>query len=164
LAVGAELDDHTSFVLFAGKLFEIIGGRGTRVGHPNIAVFINMDTMRPREHAAAKAPDLLARLVEMVNRVRLGTETTRHGPRRTPIRCPYCLAVAIDSNAVGAAPRSSLDVRPIPDHPVGIGAAVDRLNFVGLWSASARLRLQFAFVQRNPGDDDRHGHPESPAT
>src|SRR6266850_2364556 len=69
LAVRAELDDHASFVLFAGKLFEIICGWGSRVGHPQISISIDMDTMWPDEHPAAKAPDLLARLIEMVDRV-----------------------------------------------------------------------------------------------
>src|SRR6267142_1775637 len=100
----------------------------------------------------------------MVDRVRVCTETTRSGPGRTSIRCPHRLAVAIDGNAVGAAPRSSFYVRPIPDHAIGIGAAVDRLNLVGLRSASARLRLQAASIQRNPGDDDRRALPEFPAT
>src|SRR2546427_2621619 len=100
----------------------------------------------------------------MVDRVRVCTETTRIGPGRTSIRCPYRLAVAIDGNSVGAAPRSSLDVCPIADHAIGIGAAVDRLNSVGLHGASACLRLQAAAMQRNAGDDNRRGKPKSHPT
>ena len=140
LAFGTELDDNASLVLFAGKLLELVGARRSRVGHPHIPVAIDMDAMRPDEHPAAKAPDLLARLIEMVDRVRLGAEAARRRARRTSIRRPHGFAVAIDGHAIGAAPRSSLDLRPIPDHAIGIGAAVDRLNFVGLRSASARLR------------------------
>src|SRR2546427_10776002 len=99
----------------------------------------------------------------MVDRVHVGTKTAWYGSRRTSVRCPRCLAVAIDGNAVGPAPRSSFYVRPIPYHTIGIGAAVDGLNFVCLRSASARLRLEAASVQQNRGGDDRHGVPKSPA-
>src|SRR5215470_5596647 len=97
----------------------------------------------------------------MVDRIRVRTETTRHSPRRTAIRCPYRLSVAIDGNAVRAAPRSSLYMRPIPDHTIGIGTAVDRLNFVGLGSASARLRQEAASVQHNAAHNNRRGQPKS---
>src|SRR6266403_1441325 len=50
------------------------GVRGSPVGHPHIAILIDMDAMWPHEHSATKAPDLLARLIEMVYRVRVGTE------------------------------------------------------------------------------------------
>jgi hypothetical protein len=60
LAVRAELDDNASLVLFTRKLLEILGARGTCVGHPHIAVSIDVDAVRPHEHPAAEAPDLLA--------------------------------------------------------------------------------------------------------
>ena len=110
LAVGAELDDDASLVAFAGKLLELVRARRARVGHPHIAVAIDVDAVRPHEHPAAKAPDLLPRLVEMVDRVRLGAETARRRPRRASVGRPHGLAVAVDGHAVGAAPRPSLDV------------------------------------------------------
>src|SRR5262249_48598172 len=97
----------------------------------------------------------------MVDRVRVGTETPRSGPRRTSIGCPHRLAVAIDGNTVGAAPWSSFYMRPITHHAIGIGTAVDRLNLVRLRSTSACLRLETASAQRNQSDDDRGGQPES---
>ena len=59
LAFGTELDDHASLLVFSGKLLELVGARGSCVGHPHISVAIDMDAMRPHEHPAAKAPDLL---------------------------------------------------------------------------------------------------------
>ena len=82
------------------------------------------------------------------------------GPRRAAVGGPDGLAIAIDGHAVGAAPRPSVDVRPIADHAIGISAAVDGLNFVGLRRASTRLRLDNAARHRNP-DDDQRGEPES---
>ena len=59
LAFGAELDDHAPFACFSGKLLEVVGARGSRVGHPHISLSIDVDAVRPHEHPAAKAPDLL---------------------------------------------------------------------------------------------------------
>src|SRR5262245_22153857 len=100
----------------------------------------------------------------MMDRVCICTQTTWRSAWRASIRCPHGLAVAIDGDTVGATPRSSLYVRPVPDHPIGIGTTVDRLNFIGLRSASARLRLEAASLRRSQNEDDRHSHPESPAT
>src|SRR5213594_1301791 len=71
--------------------------------------------------------------------VRPGAQTTRHRARRTPICRPYGLAVAIDGHAVGTAPRSSFDARPIPDDTIGIRAAVHGLNFIDLLRSAPRL-------------------------
>ena len=60
LAIGTELDDDASLVVFSRKLLELVGGRDARVGHPHVSVSIDMDAVRPHEHAAAKAPDLLS--------------------------------------------------------------------------------------------------------
>ena len=108
LAFRTELDDHASLALFLGRLLEVVRRRGSRVGHPHISISIDMDAVRPHEHPAAKAPDLLARLIEFVDWIRFGTETTRGGPRRASVGCPHGLAVAVDGDAVGAAPRPSL--------------------------------------------------------
>ena len=105
LAFGTELDDDASLLVFAGKLLELVGARGARVGHPHIAIAIDMDAVRPHEHPAAKAPDLLPRLIEMVDRVRLGAETARGRPRRASVGRPHGLAIPVDGHAVGAAPR-----------------------------------------------------------
>src|SRR5205807_1559714 len=69
LAVGAEFDHDASLVLFAGKFLEVIGARGSCIGHPDISVAVDMDTMRPHEHPAAEASDLLAGLVKMMDRI-----------------------------------------------------------------------------------------------
>src|SRR5205814_8448271 len=50
---------------------------------------------------------------------------------------PYGLAVAIDCNAVRAAPRSAVDLCPIANDGVWIRAAVHGRHFVGLRGASA---------------------------
>src|SRR5215813_1811685 len=60
LTFGTELDDHASLRLLSGKLRKRVGARHTCVGHPHVAVSVDMNAMRPHEHAAAKAPDLLA--------------------------------------------------------------------------------------------------------
>ena len=108
LAFGTELDDHASLVAFSGKLLELLRARRSRVRHPHISISIDMDAVRPHEHPAAKAPDLLPRLIEMVDRVRFGAETARGGPWRASVGRPHGPAVAVDGHAVGAAPRPSL--------------------------------------------------------
>src|SRR5207249_10761630 len=108
--------------------------RHARVGHPDIAVAIDMDAMRPYEHAAAEAPHFLALLIEQVDRIGLGAETARRGPGRAAIGRPHRLAVAIDGDAIRAAPWPFLDgeLRPIADDAIGIGAAVDRRDVLRL--------------------------------
>src|ERR1700680_2514658 len=59
LAFGTELDDNASLLVFSGKVLEVVGARGSRVGHPHISLSIDMDAMRPHEHPAAKTPDFL---------------------------------------------------------------------------------------------------------
>src|SRR5207237_5627358 len=75
LTVGTELDDNASLLVFSGKLRELLGARSSRVGHPHVSVSIDVDAMRPREHPATKAPDLLPRLIKVVDGVAFGAET-----------------------------------------------------------------------------------------
>src|SRR2546422_381565 len=96
--------------------------------------------------------------------VRLRAQTSRHRARGTPIRCPYRLAVAIDSHTIGTTPRSSFDVRPIPDDTIWIRGAIHRLNFIGLWRSAPRLRLQRASAQRKTYNDAHDDQPESRVT
>jgi len=60
LALGAELHDDASLVVFAGKLLEILRARRARVSHPHVAVPIDMDAVRPHQHPTAETPDLFA--------------------------------------------------------------------------------------------------------
>src|SRR5262249_27693861 len=148
------LDDDASLALFPGKFLQLIGACGSRICHPHIAAAIHMNAVRPREHTGAKAADLFTGPVKIMDRGHFAADTTWDSILDTSIRCPYRLAVAVDGNAVRAAPRPSLDASPIANHTVGIVATVDGLNFVGLRSASARLRLQDAAAQRQADDDD----------
>src|SRR4051794_9045699 len=118
--------------------------------------------MRPDEHAAAKALDFFALRIEMVDGVRFCAETTRRRSGRASVRGPDRHAVAIDGDAVRSAPRPSLEIqlRPVPDHAVGIGAAVDRWNVVGLDRAPALLRVHAGDAQRE-ADDDEHSNADS---
>src|SRR6266850_4414 len=131
--------------------------------HPHISVSIDMDAMRPHEHPSAKAPDLLPSLIEMVDWVRFRAEAARDGPGRASIGGPHRFAIPVDGHAVGAAPRPSFhtELCPIPDDAIGIGAAVDGLNFIRQSGASSLLRLNAGSLQRNPQDDDQGGQPES---
>src|SRR5215510_6041401 len=132
LAVGTELDDNAALLILTRELLQLIGRRRPRVGHPDIAVAVDMDAMRPYEHAAAEAPDFLALIVEQVDRVGLGAETARCSPRRAAVGRPYGLAIAINGDAVRAAPRPLLlrQLSPIADDTIGIGAAVDRRDIL----------------------------------
>src|SRR5438445_410173 len=113
--------------------------------------------MRPHEHAAAKASNLLTGLIEFVHRVGLCAEAAWRSAWRASIGGPYGLAVAVDGHAVGAAPRPALRLLgPIPDDAIGIGATVDGRNFVRLSGASARLRLNARSVHREQDGDQRH--------
>src|SRR5256885_8654451 len=96
--------------------------------------------------------------------VRLRAQTARHRARRTPICCPYRLAVAIDGHTIGTAPRSSFDARPIPDDTIRIRAAIHGLNFIGLLRSAPRLRLQRASVHRKTYNNAHYGQPESRVT
>src|SRR5438093_10634471 len=96
--------------------------------------------------------------------IRLRAQTAGHRPRRTPIRCPYRPAVAIDGDAVGTAPRSSFDVRPISDDTIRIRAAVHGLNFISLWRSAPRLRLQGASPDGKTHNDAHYRQPESRVT
>src|SRR5206468_4277364 len=108
LPFGTELDDNASLLVFSGKLLEVLLARGSCVGHPHISLSIHMDAMRPHEHPAAKAPDLLTRIIEMVDGVRFGAHTARGGPGRASVGRPHRLAIPVDGHAVGAAPWPSL--------------------------------------------------------
>src|SRR5215469_3161485 len=105
-----------------------------------------MDAVRPYEHAAAEAPDLLPGFIEEVDRIGLAAETARDDAARAAVGRPHGLAIAGDGDAVGAAPRPPLlrQLRPIADDPIGIGAAIDRRN-VG------RLRRDLGRHQREHG-------------
>src|SRR5216117_4007935 len=116
----------------------------------------------PHEHPAAKAPDLLARLVEEMDRVCLGAEAARGNSWRATVRRPNGLAVPVDGYTVGTAPRPFLqrELCPIADDAIGIGSAVDGLNFVGLGGSATLLSLN-AGALGGDGDDDRHRALES---
>src|SRR5262245_4258218 len=98
----------------------------------------------------------------MVHWIGVGTETTWCSAGRASVGCPHGLAVAIDGNAVRTSPRSSVDAGPIPDHTIRIHSRIDRLNFVGLRSSAARLRLQAASAGGNTGNSNRDDQKESP--
>src|SRR5712691_2412381 len=89
--------------------------------------------------------------------VRLRAETARHRARRASVRRPDGLAVAVNRDAVGAAPRASFDVRPIAYDSIGVGAAIDGLNLVGLRCAAACLRLDVRSVQCNQDERNHRG-------
>ena len=55
LALRAELDHHAAFVFFSGKRLELFCGRASRVSHPHISILVDVETMRPHEHASAEA-------------------------------------------------------------------------------------------------------------
>jgi|HubBroStandDraft_1064217.scaffolds.fasta_scaffold790365_2 hypothetical protein len=46
-AVGGELDDNASFLLFTGKVLQVVGAQGSHVGHPHITLSIDMDAIWP---------------------------------------------------------------------------------------------------------------------
>src|SRR5262249_19410860 len=129
-----ELDDDASLLVFAREFLELVRARHAGVRHPDIAVTIDMDSVRPHEHAAAEAPDLLPRWVEQVDRVGLGAETAGRGPGRATVGRPHRAAIPVDRHAVRPAPRPLLDreLPPIADDAIGIGAAVDRRNVLRL--------------------------------
>src|ERR1043166_8766376 len=69
LAVGTEFESRTALLRRTRIFLDLIRSRDTRVGNPDIAVLVDMNAVRPDEQSGAKAFDLLAVLVEMVNRV-----------------------------------------------------------------------------------------------
>src|SRR5438552_7482278 len=97
-----------------------------------------------------------------MNWIRVRAETTRSSSRRASIGRPHRLAIAVNRHAVGAAPRPGLQIQlcPIPNHAIGIGAAVDRLHLVALSSASTLLRLNAGSLQHDADDEDQHWRQE----
>src|ERR1051326_3202709 len=130
LAVGAEFESRTALLRRTRIFLDLIRSRDTRVGNPDIAVLVDMNAVRPDEQSGAKAFDLLAVLVEMVNRVDVRAEAARHRSGRAAVGRPNRFAVLVDGDPVGAAPGALLRgyLRPIADDLVGIGAAVHRRN------------------------------------
>jgi len=122
LPSGLKLDDRRSFGR-SREFLELIRTRRSRVCHQMIAVAIDMNAMRPAtcRRRSSGSP----------------YRTRRNGDRRSswyphnrdgagsldPLPILFC--VAIDGNAIGPPPRSSVDVRPIPDHAIGIRAGID---------------------------------------
>jgi len=155
LAFRTELDDNASFLVFSGKVLEVAGARGARVGHPHIALSIDMDAMRPYEHLAAKAPDLFPGIIEQVDRVCFCAEAAWGRAGRASVSRPHGLAVAVDGHAVGTAPGSFLQTQscPIPDDTIRIGAAVHGLHLVRLNGAAPLLRLNGGAWQSDPDDN-----------
>src|SRR5262249_49492510 len=100
LAVGTEFDDDASLLVFAREFLELVGARHPCVGHPHIAVAVDMDAVRPPEHTAAKAPDFLTRRGEHTPRVCHGAETAWPAPRRATVGRPHRAATAVDGHAV----------------------------------------------------------------
>src|SRR6516165_7116804 len=49
----------------------------------HFALPINVNAVRPHEHSAAKASDLFARFIEMMDRIGGGPKATWRSPRRT---------------------------------------------------------------------------------
>src|SRR5262245_8828824 len=157
LAIGTELDDNAAFLVFTRKLDAFFGCRNASVGHPHVSMSIDVDAVWPDEHTTAKAPDLLPGLVEEMDRVCLSAETAWSNSCRASVRCPNGLAVAVDGDTVGPTPWPLLqrELCPIADDAIGIGAAVDGLNFVGLGGPAPLLSLR-AGVLGGDADDDRH--------
>src|SRR5262249_892998 len=157
LAVGTELDNNAALLVFTRKLAAFFGCRNASVGHPHVSISIDVDAVWPDEHAAAKAPDLLPGLVEELDWVCLGAETAWSNSWRAPVRCPNGLAVAVDGYTVGTAPRPLLqrELCPIADGAIGVGAAVDGLNFVSLGGPAPLLSLH-ASALGGDADNDRH--------
>src|SRR5262249_9124472 len=116
---------------------------------PNVTVAIDVDAVRPREHAAAEAFDLLPRFVEVMNRVRLRAETAGRRSGRAAIGGPHRLAIPIDRDAVRAAPLTVLEreLRPVANHAIRVRAAIDGSHRVGLRRASPLLALNETGLQ-----------------
>src|SRR6476660_9820160 len=92
-----------------------------------------------------------------MDRVRFGTEAAGSRSGGASVGRPHRLPIPVDGHPIGAAPwpRFYIELRPIPDNAIGIGAVVDRLNLVRLRGASALLSLNAASLQRNPDNYQR---------
>src|SRR5207253_2297389 len=119
LAVGIELVNCAAFVSLARILREFVRARGARVGYPDVAVAIDVNAVRPDEHAGAEALDLLAVLVEVVNRIHHRAETAGRRPGGAAVGRPDGLAVLVDRDAVRSAPRA-IDLRPVAHHAIRV--------------------------------------------
>src|SRR5262249_49928405 len=160
LAIGTELDNNAALLVFPRKLGAFFGCRERERRSPTR---FHLDRRGwPDEHAAAKAPDLLPGLVEEMDRVCLGAETAWSNSWRAPVRCPNGLAGAVDGYTIGTAPRPLLqrELSPIADGAIGVGAAVDGLNFVSLGGLAPLLSLH-AGALGGDADNDHHRAHES---
>src|SRR6185436_8356796 len=103
-------------------------------GDPHVTIAVHVNAVRPHEHPAAEAADLLAGAVEVVHRVGLGAEAPWRRAGRAAVGGPHGSAVAVDGHAVGTAPRALLrrELGPIADDAIRVGAAVDGRHLVRL--------------------------------
>src|SRR5947207_63811 len=99
----------------------------------------------------------------MVDRVRLCAEAAWGCTGGAAVRGPHGLAIPVNSDAVGTAPRPILctDTGPIPDDAIGVGAAVHGLHFVGLNGAAPLLRQNAGCLHGDANDNQRRWEPES---
>ena len=138
LAIGAELDhlvaDHLGRHRRQRRISGLAGPAGRQValtvGHPDVAVAIDVDAVREDEHALAEARDHLAALVELED----GLER-RHfilgaipaGIRRAPLGDPDAAAVLVDVDRARRSPGAALgQLRPAFNRVVRIRRVVGR--------------------------------------
>src|ERR1700730_13818460 len=98
----------------------------------------------------------------MVDRVRFCAEAAWGCPGRASVSRPHGLAISVDGDAVGPAPGPFFQTQscPIPDDPIGVGAAVHGLHLVRLNRAAPLLRLKAGSLHRDPDDNHQRCEPE----
>ena len=138
-AVGAELDDLLP-----------LGAALDPIGHPYVALAIDVQTVRKYEQFLAKALHQLAGGVKLENRrelrpVAVERNALFHLRRRdeplctTSLENPHALAVRIDIDARGRSPYAPVrQLGPVLDRTIRIGQRVRRRHCLVIGSGSRR--------------------------
>ena len=98
-AFGAELDGRVALAVLA-----------LRVGHPHIAIAVDVDAVRKHEHAGAETLQIIAGLIELDDRrhIRAGA-----GAAAAALEHPHAPAIRIDIHRPRGAPLSAVgEFRP----------------------------------------------------
>jgi len=115
LSIGAELDDRVALAVAASA-----------VGHPNVAIPIREQAVRPIDHAGAEACHQLARGVELLDRRDIRALA---GLCAAPIKHPDAGSISIDVDSDRLPPHTAFrKLRPIPFCAIGIGCGIGILG------------------------------------
>src|SRR5690606_5585935 len=137
-ALWAELDDLVATIKCIRVCSQFLRSRGARIGYPNVAFLIHVQTVRPGDQAGTKALYNVALRIEFDDRVHVGTYA---GVRAATVSCPQMKAVHIDMYTGDGTPAAAFrQCAPVTYGFVRVGQMVHRRN-IGVFSRTGGATL-----------------------